>query len=207
MLSLTACGGDKKAEEKKDEPAKQTEVENKEAVDKSDEKVKEEKEDKADKASEVKSETFEIVLPRGLFSEGTKVEEEISNAKANKVVTDGKLNEDGSVTYTVTKDQQTSLLENIKSAMNGMFAAIIKDDSNSIKKIEVSDDMSEFKLFVDEAQFDEKELDSAYELHLTSSLYNAILNKPESKTMINVLNNETGDLIKEVSSEDFNKTE
>lgn len=199
MLTLTACGGNKKAEEKKEEPAKQTEVENKE--------VKEEKEDQAEKAKDEKPETIEIILPSGLFGQGVNVEEEISLAKSGGAVTDGKLNSDGSVTYTVTKDQQTALLNAIKFTMNELFDGIIKDESNSIQKMEFSDDVSEFKIFVDKEKYDEKELSSVSELHLTSTLFNAISGKPESKTMIKVLDNATGDVIKELSSDDLNKTE
>lgn len=167
-FSLTACGGDGKKADKKEET------------------VKKEKE-----------EEIELTLPASFFDEEgmTELNEE---AKANgvKEVT---VNDDGSVTYKMTKSAHEELLGEIKKGIDETITEMLDDKENygSFTEITYNDDVTEFKIMVDPATYGGLEFFAALELYVAGNMYQGMNLVPEEEinTAVQFVNKDTNEVI------------
>jgi outer membrane murein-binding lipoprotein Lpp len=93
--------------------------------------------------------TVDITFPESLVNMG---EQKMTQAKVDAAVKEsgylaGKLNEDGSVTYTMTKLKQQELLSSARKSFDEAIQAAI-DENPTVKSITRSDDFSEIKIEV-----------------------------------------------------------
>ena len=115
----------------------------------------------------------EVTLPAGFF-EGRTEEEIVADAEEGGV-SETVVNEDGSVTYTMSKSKHKEMMQKMEDSMVGMVKEVVESgDYPSIKEISYNKDFDEFDVKVDREAY-ESSLDSFAILGLVmgSSYYGA----------------------------------
>lgn len=144
LFVLGACGGD-------GEDTKEAE----ESTDVEDTENSEEEEELADDSVEVEKGLFdvEVTIPASLI-EGQDVDEVIDNVKAEGVE-EVEVNDDGSLTYYMSKSTHKDLLddlgENIKEYMEEI---VVDDEFASIKDMEANKSYEQFTMIVDQEVYE-----------------------------------------------------
>ncbi len=138
-----------------------------------------------------------ITIP-AVFYQDQNVQEAINEAKNQGKVEEGVVNSDGSVTYTMTREQYDRLLNDIKIEIDKSLNSL-KDGETypSIKDVSHSDDYSEFTFTVIRKDY-ENSLDAiaSYTAAAGSMLYNIVKNNQlKNPTItINIKDNNTGEI-------------
>jgi hypothetical protein len=100
----------------------------------------------------------EVTLPASLFATGDDDEGAVDNAieEAKKQgVSEAKKNEDGSVTYRMTRIVHEKMLQSIKDGLSSSIEEIKKNGNTpSIKDIKLSDDLTNVQIIVDKEAFE-----------------------------------------------------
>ena len=95
----------------------------------------------------------EVTVPAS-FLEGEDIDTVVAQAK-EEGIKDVKKNEDGSVTYKMTKAQHKEMMKEMKASVTEYVDELIKDEEfASIKNVEVNKDISKFTLTVDKEAFE-----------------------------------------------------
>ena len=95
----------------------------------------------------------EVTVPAS-FLEGEDIDAVVAQAKEDGIK-DVKKNEDGSVTYKMTKAQHKEMMKEMEASVTGYVDELITDeDFASIKDVEYNKDFSKFTLTVDKEAFE-----------------------------------------------------
>ena len=137
----------------------------------------------------------EITLPATFFEEQT--EEQIIAGAKEEGYDDVKVNEDGSVTYKMSKAKHTEMMDELEGEMVKSVEEIVKSgDYPSIKEISYNKSFDEYDVKVEREQY-ENSLDgfALLGLVMTSSYYQAFDGKDADKMTItfNMIDNETNE--------------
>lgn len=137
----------------------------------------------------------EITLPATFFEEQT--EEQIIASAKEEGYDDVKVNEDGSVTYKMSKAKHTEMMDELEGEMVKAVEEIVKSgDYPSIKEISYNKSFDEYDVKVEREQY-ENSLDgfALLGLVMTSSYYQAFDGKDADKMTItfNMIDNETNE--------------
>ena len=87
-----------------------------------------------------------VTVPANLMGDG--VTQESIDAKAGKTYTSAKLNDDGSVTYKMTKKQHKEMLDSLSENFEQSLQDLVDDDNYSFTKIDHNDDFTSFDVSV-----------------------------------------------------------
>ncbi len=188
VLSLCACGGSKEA------PKQETETDNTQT-----ENANQETSGLNEGAIQVDEGllSLEITLPASVFEEET--EESIKTAAEEKGIDSCKVNEDGSVTYKMSKSKHKEILKEMKTSLDESIVGMIdgEDAVASFVKIEYADDFSKFDVYVDPNLY--TGLDGLYIIvfYLYGTYYQAFEGKDinEIDVVVNFINNNTNETI------------
>jgi hypothetical protein len=151
--------------------------------------------------------SVDITLPASLFeASGSTPEEYVESAKEDDGVIDAKVDADGNVILTVTKQRHQEMLDEMKQNMDASIEEYTNGDFPSIKAISYNDDMTEFDMIVDKAAF-ENSFDgmAALGIYMGAAMYQAVSGIEEVKVIINCIDeasNEVFDTV--VYPEDLN---
>jgi len=174
-LLLTACGGENEESTNKE---KETEENSGESVD-------------VDKGIF----NVDVTLPASFF-EGSTEEEIIAEAKENDFK-EAVVNEDGSVTYTMSKSKHEELMKEMKESVVSTIDDIINSgDYTSIKEISYNKDFTEFDVKVNRQQYEEGfDGFAILGLVMSSAYYGAFDGKSEEELQIvfNMIDESTGE--------------
>jgi len=91
--------------------------------------------------------TVSITLPKDLVTD--EVNQKKLDAEAGNSYLSAKLNEDGTVTYKLTKAQHRAMLDSITAGMEESFKEMINDENSSISEIKHNDTYSVFDITLD----------------------------------------------------------
>ncbi len=116
-------------------------------------------------------------------------EEYAERIKEDKTLKKVEINEDGSITISMSKEKHKQMLDEIKKELEDMFPA---EEFASIKEFEFNDDLTDCKLIVDKAAF-EKGFDSfaVFGIGLIVQTYHFIEGDPSQKTVIHYIDFKT----------------
>ena len=139
-----------------------------------------------------------VTLPESFFADTT--EEEIISSAKEEGIKEAKVNEDGSVTYVMSKSKHKEMMKEIKEEMASNVEDIVTSgDYPSIKEISYNKDFSEFDIKVDREAY-ENGLDgfAIFGLVLSGAYYGAFEGKAEDDlkltfNMIDAATNEVFD--------------
>lgn len=97
--------------------------------------------------------SVEITIPASFFEE--KTEDEIKADAEENGFTGCTVNEDGSVTYKMSKARHREMMDGMKASLEEQIEALVNGEEavQSFQKIEYSEDFSEFDVYVDPAAY------------------------------------------------------
>lgn len=188
VLSLAACGGSKS-----DTSSGKTAVEESKSEDSSAIKVDERLLD------------VQVTLAASFFEDETE-EEIIAGAKENGYK-DCVINEDGSVTYTMSKKKHAEVLDELKTNFDELIAGCLEGDDEvaSFVDIQHNDDYSKIDIYVDREQYTIWDKLYAMTFYLAGAYYQAFSGAPSDDidVIVDFIDNETKEVIDTASYKQF----
>ena len=138
----------------------------------------------------------DVTLPASFFIAATE-EEIIAEAKENGV-TETVVNEDGSVTYTMSKSKYKEMMKEMGDSVLSTIDEIVNsEDYTSIKEISYNKDFTEFDVKVNRQQYEEGfDGFAIVGLVIVSTYYSAFEGKSgeDSQTIFNMVDETTGEI-------------
>ncbi|UCZ54263.1 hypothetical protein LGQ02_05735 [Bacillus shivajii] len=204
MMTLfgAACNGDENGIEEPAETEDETTVEDDETVDEADEDSIAVEENMFD---------VEITLPASLV-EDVDPEEMIAEAE-EEGIGDVVVNDDGSVTYTMSREKHNELLQELKEGTHETIEEIkASDDYVSIVDIRANDDLSEFTIVVVDQETYENSFDgfAAFGLGINGMFYQLFqgVDPDDYEVIIHVEEEESGEVFNTINyPDDFEEVE
>ena len=137
----------------------------------------------------------EITIPVDMLdSEQEEFDKEAFLAE-NPKVESIRINEDGSVTLTMTKKNHREILKEMKTSIDAAFAEFAApNEDNYIKAIEASDDYREIAIKVDREMYESTFDFTSYLVGISDGMYQLYAGE-EFHVVVTVLDAETGDTI------------
>lgn len=157
---------------------------------------------------EVEDNLFDVTLtlPADYASDIT--EEEIAQQVADGKVHTGTLNDDGSVTYTMSKAQHAALLESVSAQLRSTLDDMIGSaDYPNLTAIETNDDFTDFTVYTTTQPgavglSDEM---SVLIYYTCGKMYGIVSGQEPDNIHVDILNAESGELVSAHDSRDFNQ--
>lgn len=149
--------------------------------------------------------TVEVTLPASYFEDETP--EEITAGAKDAGMISCVVNDDGSVTYKMTKAKHRELLSELKAEIDNSINDMLTGDTAiaSFKSVEYSDDMTQFKVFVDADQY--TDWDSLYVMtfYLLGGYYQAFcgISSQDVEVIVQFIDEATGEVLDTGSLQDF----
>lgn len=186
-LSLAACGGS-------EEPAEETA----------------QAEDATEENESVEVDenllTMEITIPAD-FMEGTTQEDLNGSVKENGFIS-ATLNEDGSVTYVMTKGKHKEFMASMTDEFNTSLAEMIEsEDYPNITNIDANPDFTSFAVTTKSTELDMNESFSVLAFYMYGGLYNSFNGASIDNIHVDFINADSGDVIETWDSKDLEEAE
>lgn len=138
--------------------------------------------------------TVEITVPASMFDEDNQPSNELSEEQKEQGFKSVQINEDGSVTYTMSKAAFKDYKENLKVSVEDNFNNLGSEYS-FIQKVDYDSNFSVVKLYVDEATYSQGfNFMCVMAVGYSANMYQAYTNEEISCT-VEVYNNANGELI------------
>lgn len=138
------------------------------------------------------------------FAEAEKTQADydlIAKEKGWKSIT---LNEDGSLTYEMTKNQHKELMnETVKSFRKSLDEMISSGEYENFVNIEVNADYSEFTVITKSEELDMTESFSTMAFYMMSGMYNIFNGTAADNCKVVFINEISGEIIQEANSKDM----
>lgn len=138
--------------------------------------------------------TVEITVPASMFDEDNQPSNELSEEQKEQGFKSAQVNEDGSVTYTMSKAAFKDYKENLKATVEDTFNNLGSEYS-FIQKVDYDSNFSVVKLYVDESTYSQGfNFMCVMAVGYSANMYQAYTNEEISCT-VEVYNNANGELI------------
>ena len=147
-----------------------------------------------------------ITLPADYASDITA--EEIAQQVADGKVHTGVLNDDGSVTYTMSKAQHAALLESVAAQLRSTLDDMIGSaDYPNLTAIETNDDFTDFTVYTTTQPCAVGLSDEMSVLiyYTCGKMYGIVSGQEPGNIHVDILNAESGELVSSHDSKDFNQ--
>ncbi len=204
MISLCGCSSAEPAEEPaKDETASETVPEETEETVIEEETVDDPAWDELESLGKIETENglffVSITLPADFV--GEEVTQESIDANAGTNYTSGKLNEDGSVTYRMTKAQHRAMLDSISQSIEDSLKEMTESDDYAFKEITHNDDFTSFDVTLTTEELGITESFMVIAFYMYGGMYSIFTGKQKDITVNYYSSN--GDLLNTGSSADL----
>lgn len=205
---LVGCGGNDNSTEVTKSETKETETEIKETKIEEETDTKEETEEETETEEEINVDekilNVDVTLPTVLIlDEDETVEDLKESAKSIEGFLNVKDNEDGTVTYTMTKAKHKEMMDDFEDNLNKVIEDLIENPEGSITNVEYNNDQSEFKVFVDPEKYNDIELFNGIIFYMQAALYRSFVGAEDFYTTVIFINEDTDEIIEEMNSEAF----
>ena len=140
-----------------------------------------------------------LTLPKKFFEEQT--EEEIREDADGEEIKEVEINDDGSVTYTLSKERHKEIVDDFKTEIDQAVEDIQNDeDYPSIKKIEMKNDYAAYDIYVDRTTFENSmDMLATITLYIGSSYYQGFSGYGDQiKVTLNYYDDATKELMQSV---------
>lgn len=159
----------------------------------------------SDQKIEVEEEVFdvEITLPADMVGETTQEQLDSENAgKAHSVT----LNEDGSVTFVMSKKQHKDMMTEIAASLDESLSEMVgAEDYPNVQKIEHNDDYTAFTVTTTSTELSLQESMSVMVYYVSGGMYNAFAGNPAANIHVDFVNADSGEIISSADSSDMSK--
>lgn len=145
----------------------------------------------------------ELTIPKDLVGETT--QEDLDAICAEYGFKSILLNEDGSATYTMSKQQHQDLLEEYRAQINaGLTEMLNSEDYPTFTDIKSNDDFTEFTITTTSTELDMQESFSVIQFYLYGGLYAAFNGTPDSNISVTFINADSKEVIETANSSEMN---
>ena len=146
--------------------------------------------------------TVEITLPASMFEDQDMATFDADAYANEQGFISAKVNEDGSVTVTMTKSKHKELLAKMADSMDSSFAEFVNaEDTPYIKEISHNDDFTAVTMKVDKAAYENAFDFTPFVIGVSVAMYQAFI-ETEYHVDITIVDAATGDTIKTISYPD-----
>lgn len=147
--------------------------------------------------------SVEFTVPSSFVEDGI-TQESLDEAVKDNGYKSATLNEDGSVTYVMTKDQHQEIMDGIKTNIDEtLFEMIESEEYPSFKSIKTNEDYTEFTIETTSKELGLNESISVIGFYMYGGLYNAFNGTEPSDIAVIFVNSETGEIISESRSSEM----
>lgn len=148
--------------------------------------------------------TVDITIPASMFvNEDMSTFDPDAYAKENKF-SKAVVNDDGSVTATMTKARHKELLSETRNELIASFEELVGgEDTPYITKITVDDDMKEITVEVDAAAYKDAFDMTPLMLVMSSAMYQSFTAEGVTNTVVTTVDNAAGDILNTYSTADL----
>jgi len=145
--------------------------------------------------------SVDVTIPASFYQEEG---EEMTQEKVDEIVAtsnfkSGVLNDDGSVTYTMSKNQHAEFLQTLKDSIQESVDGLINGDNaiESFTKITFNENLSEFDVYVDSAKYSAFDSLSALAFYIAGQYYQLFdgIAYDDTEVVVNFINKDTEDVI------------
>lgn len=147
--------------------------------------------------------TVEITVPADFLGEGITQESLDADAAASNYIS-AKLNDDGSVTYVMTKavhdEMMVGVRDNIQQALEEMVGS---EEFPSFTKVEANDDFTQFTVETTSTELGLVESFSVLGFYMFGGMYHAFNGTQVDDIAVTFINADTGDTVGEAHSSDM----
>lgn len=140
-----------------------------------------------------------ITIPADMVKENTT--QESIDSEAGETYTSGKLNDDGSVTYKMTKKQHKAMLSNVTQGIEDGLNSLIEDSEHSFTKIEHNDDFTSFDVSLSTEEVGMTESFMVMVFYLYGGMYGLLSGHENENVAVNFYSS-SGELINTANSSD-----
>lgn len=146
--------------------------------------------------------TVEITMPAEFQEDVT--QDELDAGAEDGNYKSATLNEDGSVTYVMTKAQHKKMMKETADSINEGLAEIPgSNDYPSVVSVEANDDFTEFKVVTSNSELDMNESFSVLVYYMYGAMYNAMSGEDIDNINVKFINDASGEIIEEANSSDL----
>ncbi|HIX13874.1 MAG TPA: flagellar hook-length control protein FliK [Candidatus Anaerofilum faecale] len=144
---------------------------------------------------EVEEEVFDVkvTLPADMVGETT--QEQLDSENAGKVhsVT---LNNDGSVTFVMSKSQHKEMMAEMAASLDESLSEMVgTEDYPNVQKIEHNDDYTSFTITTTSTELSLQESMSAMVYYVSGGMYNTFAGNPSANIHVDFVNADSGEII------------
>lgn len=153
---------------------------------------------------EVEQELFDVVvtLPADLVGETT--QEEVSQNAKDHGMHSGTLNEDGSVTYVMSKSQHSQYMKELRESLLESLAELPGSDGlENVTAVEANADFTSFTVTTTSTELTLTEGMSSLALYMYGALYNLFNGTQVDNIHIDFVNADSGEIIQTADSADM----
>lgn len=140
----------------------------------------------------------EITVPADFVGETTQADLD-ANVSAGKFLS-AKLNDDGSVTYKMTKGQHKEVMEGIKESIEEALDEMIASEDYSFTKIEPNSDFTKFAVTTTSSELN---LAESFSFYMYGGMYNIFNGTEVENIAVDFINEATGQIMNSVNSRDM----
>ena len=153
---------------------------------------------------ETKQKLFDVefTVPKDFLDEGTTQKELDEKAKEGNYQS-AKLNDDGSVTYTMSKEQHKKMLDGIVEGIDKSLNDLIKSEDYSFTKIDHNDSYTSFKVFMTNDELSMGESFSVLQLYMLGGMYGVFSGERPDNVHVEFVNENTGNVNDTSDSKDM----
>ena len=145
--------------------------------------------------------SVEITVPADFVGETTQADLD-ANVSAGKFLS-AKLNDDGSVTYKMTKGQHKEVMEGIKESIVEALDEMIASEDYSFTKIEPNSDFTKFKVTTTSSELNLAEFFSVLAFYMYGGMYNVFNGTEVENIAVDFINEATGQIMNSANSRDM----
>lgn len=144
----------------------------------------------------------EITLPAELTGQTT--QESLDEAVKNGQVHTATRNEDGSVTYVMSKRQHEDLMNEVKEQLQEALDELVgSEEYSNFTKIEANSDYTHFTVTTKSTELGFAESFSSMMFYILGGMYAALNGTSDVEITVDYVNAETGEVIESVNSSDM----
>lgn len=145
-----------------------------------------------------------ITVPADFIGEEMTQEQLDQTVKEEKELKSATLNDDGSVTYVMSKSQHKKMMDDIRESIDQGIAEMVGDeDYPNFVSIEPNKDYTKFVVTIKSKEVGIVESFSALAFYMYGGMYNAFNGTPVDNVCVQFVNEITGEVIEEANSKDM----
>lgn len=157
---------------------------------------------------EVDKNLFDVVITMPADLVGETTQEELDQQAAESGVHSITLNEDGSATYVMSKEQHKKLLEETRQSIQTSLDAMVgSEDYPNITSIEANDNFTSFTVTTTSTELSLTEAFSVMGFYLYGGVYGIFSGETPDNIHVDFVNADTGEIIESSDSQDMTESE